>query len=102
LAMTHEPRRIDRAEAEPPPASTRSVSPVSSRTWSGSTPSHSLITWPKLVSWPWPADIVPSNSSTTPDGVAAAQTCDRARSMAAEPRTRPAREEPAGVATSRG
>jgi hypothetical protein len=52
LAMTHDPRRIDLAEAEPPPASTRSVSPVNSRTWPGSTPSHSLITWAKLVSWP--------------------------------------------------
>jgi hypothetical protein len=32
LAMIQEPRRIDRAEAEPPPACTRSVSPVTSLT----------------------------------------------------------------------
>ena len=49
LAMTYDPRRIDRAEAEPPPASTRSLSPVSSRTWLGSTPSHSLMTWAKRL-----------------------------------------------------
>jgi hypothetical protein len=31
-ATTHDPSRIERAEAEPPPACTRSVSPVTSRT----------------------------------------------------------------------
>ena len=30
LAVTQEPSRIERAEAEPPPACTRSVSPVTS------------------------------------------------------------------------
>ena len=61
--MTHDPSRIDRAEAEPPPPCTRSVSPVISLTRAGSTPSHSLMTWAKLVSWPCPADIVPRTNS---------------------------------------
>jgi hypothetical protein len=68
FAVTHDPSRIERADAEPPPACTRSVSPVTSRTWLASTPSHSLTICAKLVSCPWPADIVPSTSSTTPDG----------------------------------
>src|ERR1700730_12001905 len=49
LAMTQEPRRIDRAEAEPPPACTRSVSPVTSLTRSGSPPSQSAMTCAQLV-----------------------------------------------------
>jgi hypothetical protein len=68
LVMTQEPRRIDRAEAEPRPACTRSVSPVTSLTRSGSAPSHSAMTCAKLVSWPWPADIVPNTNSMVPDG----------------------------------
>jgi hypothetical protein len=39
----HRRRDVDRAEAEPPPACTRSVSPVTSLTRSGSTPSHSAM-----------------------------------------------------------
>jgi hypothetical protein len=35
LAMTQEPTRIDRAEAEPPPACTRPVSPVTNLTRRG-------------------------------------------------------------------
>jgi malate dehydrogenase (oxaloacetate-decarboxylating)(NADP+) len=49
LAVTQAPSRIDRADAEPPPACTRSVSPVIRLTCSGSTPSHSLTIWAKLV-----------------------------------------------------
>jgi hypothetical protein len=44
MAVTQDPSRIERAEAEPPPACTRLVSPVTSLTCSGSTPSHSLTT----------------------------------------------------------
>ena len=62
------PRRMERPELDPPPTATRSVSPVTRRTCSSSTPSHSARIWAKLVSWPWPADSVPSTSSTCPAG----------------------------------
>src|SRR5262245_37472174 len=59
---------MHRAEAEPPPACTRSVSPVTSLTRWGSAPSHSAMTCAKLVSWPWPADIVPSTGAVAYSG----------------------------------
>jgi len=57
--MTIPPMRIERAECEPPPTGTRSVSPVISWTLVKGTPSHSLTHWAKAVSWPWPAADVP-------------------------------------------
>src|SRR5437763_27323 len=48
MAVTQDPSRIERAEAEPPPACTRAVSPVTSLTCSGATPSHSPMIWAKL------------------------------------------------------
>ena len=59
LPMTMPPIRIERAECEPPPTGTMSVSPWISRMLSTSTPSHSPTHCAKLVSWPWPLDSVP-------------------------------------------
>ena len=59
LPMTTPPMRIERAECEPPPTGTMSVSPWISRMPSTSTPSHSPTHCAKLVSWPWPLDSVP-------------------------------------------
>ena len=66
FSMTMLPRRNARPECAPPPTETRSVSPVTSRTLSNGTPSHSVISWAKLVSCPWPCDTVPTTSSTMP------------------------------------
>jgi hypothetical protein len=70
-------RRSERPECDPAPISTRSVSPVTRETQSAGTPSHSLISWAKLVSWPWPLDSVPMTTSTTPWGstVTMARSC---------------------------
>ena len=66
LPMTMPAMRIERPECEPPPAATMSVSPVISRTRSNGTPSHSVTSCAKLVSWPWPLDSVPITTSTKP------------------------------------
>ncbi len=50
--MTIEPSRMPRPECAPPPTVTRSVSPAMTRTLSIGTPSHSVTSWAKLVSWP--------------------------------------------------
>ena len=50
FSMTMLARRNARPECEPPPTETRSVSPVTSRTLSIGTPSHSPISCAKLVS----------------------------------------------------
>ena len=44
------------------------VSPCTNDTLSNGTPSHSLTSWQKLVSCPWPLDTVPMTTSTTPSG----------------------------------
>ena len=59
---------MPRPEWAPPPTVTRSVSPVTKRTLSIGTPSHSTISWAKLVSWPWPCEVTPMISSTKPSG----------------------------------
>ena len=66
FSMTILPSLSARPEWAPPPTETRSVSPVTRRTLSNGTPSHSLINWAKLVSWPWPCDTVPITTSTVP------------------------------------
>ena len=66
--MTTAPRRIERPECEPPPTDATSVSPVSSLTRSRPTPNHSAMSCAKLVSWPCPADSVPSTTSIRPSG----------------------------------
>ena len=48
--MTMLASRIDRPECDPPPSETMSVSPVTSRTLSKGTPSHSTSSCAKLVS----------------------------------------------------
>ena len=68
FSMTMLARRKARPECEPPPTDTRSVSPVTSRTLSSGTPSHSVTSCAKLVSWPWPFDTVPTTISTMPSG----------------------------------
>ena len=68
LPMTTPPIRIERAECEPPPIGTMSVSPWISLMRSTSTPSHSPTHCAKLVSWPWPLDSVPIETSTRPSG----------------------------------
>ena len=68
---------MERPECEPPPTATRSVSPAISRTRSGSTPSHSAMSWGNAVSWPWPAERVPMITSMKPSGCAV--TCARSR-----------------------
>ena len=62
------PSRMPRPEWVPPPTLTMSVSPVSSRTLSIGTPSHSLSNCAKLVSCPCPFDTVPMMTSTRPSG----------------------------------
>ena len=62
--MTMLARRMPRPPCAPPPTLTMSVSPVMSRTLSSGTPSHSVTSWAKLVSCPWPCDTVPSTTST--------------------------------------
>ena len=59
---------MPRPECAPPPTLTMSVSPVMSRTRSNGTPSHSVTSWAKLVSWPWPLETVPITTSTLPSG----------------------------------
>ena len=54
FSMTMLASRSARPECAPPPTETRSVSPVTSRTLSIGTPSHSLTSCAKLVSCPWP------------------------------------------------
>ena len=80
FSMTMLARRNERPECEPPPTATRSVSPVTSRTLSIGTPSHSVISCAKLVSWPWPLDTVPTTTSTMP---VAGSTVTSARSRGA-------------------
>ncbi len=66
--MTMLPSRMPRPECAPPPTVTRSVSPLTKRTASIGTPSHSVINCAKLVSWPWPCETTPITSSTMPSG----------------------------------
>ena len=115
-AITTAPRRIERPERDPPPTATRSVSPVTRRTCSRSTPSHSARIWAKLVSWPWPADSVPRTSSIRPSGshgdlralarragVQLDVVGDADAAVAAAPaRLRPARLEPRPVGEGHG
>ena len=67
-SITMLPSRSARPECEPPPTETRAVSPCTSATLSSGTPSHSLTSWAKLVSCPWPLETVPMTTSTTPSG----------------------------------
>ena len=67
--MTMLPSRRARPECAPPPTETRAVSPVTRRMQSYGTPSHSLTSWAKLVSCPWPCDTVPIATSTAPSGI---------------------------------
>ena len=66
FSMTMLASRSARPEWAPPPTDTRSVSPVTSRTLSNGTPSHSVISCAKLVSCPWPCDTVPTTTSISP------------------------------------
>ena len=59
---------IERPECEPPPAMTRLVSWATYAMLSNGTPSHSVTSCAKLVSWPCPEFIVPMTSSTLPSG----------------------------------
>ena len=52
--MTMLPSRIARPECVPPPTVDASVSRVMKPTFSNGTPSHSVTSCAKLVSWPWP------------------------------------------------
>ncbi len=67
--MTMPASRIERPECEPPPTGTTSVSPVIRRTSSAGTPSHSVMSCAKLVSWPCPLDSVPMTTSMRPSGI---------------------------------
>ena len=55
--------RMPRPEWAPPPNFTMSVSWVMMRTLSIGTSYHSVTSCAKLVSWPWPCELVPITTS---------------------------------------
>ncbi len=66
--MTMPASRIERAECEPPPSLTMSVSLSLTWTSSNGTPSHSATHCAKVVSWLCPLESVPTTTSTRPCG----------------------------------
>ncbi len=84
------PARMSDAAATAPPAMTMqrephvpveygvsAVSPCTTRTRSGRTPSTSLATWARVVSSPWPWLCTPTRSSSPPSGVSRAVACSK-------------------------
>ena len=74
--------RMPRPEWAPPPNFTMSVSWVMMRTFSIGTSYHSLTSWAKLVSWPWPCEVVPMTTSIQPSGCTVISVRSRATPVA--------------------
>jgi hypothetical protein len=61
------PTTVDREAQDPAPNGWAAVSPVTTRTIPGSTPSASAAIWASTVSMPWPTEVPPEYTWTAPD-----------------------------------
>ena len=61
------PTTVDREAQDPAPNGWATVSPVTTRTIPGLTPSASAAIWASTVSMPWPTEVPPEYTWTAPD-----------------------------------